>query len=78
MKRGYMPDWYDPPKGEASPSAKITERTAQAVLDAKGSMTGKQCACELGVGLATVWMIWSGRRWKHLRRDAKPQAADSL
>lgn len=58
-------------RGETSRTATITEETAQAVLDAKGTMTNKACAekfADAGVTLNIVGSIWNKRRWKHLKR----------
>ena len=57
-------------KGEKNPKAKLTEKQAMEIFNAKGSPKG--IAWEFSVSRAMVYQIKSKKRWKHIH-DEEPE-----
>jgi hypothetical protein len=54
---------------------KLTEPQAIAILARQGTATAMEVGREFGVTGTTVYMIWSGRSWKHLHAAVESSAA---
>ena len=60
---------YFRPTGEKNGNLKITESIAQEILNQKGVRgQAKALAEKHGITIWSVYEIWKGRRWKHLKR----------
>lgn len=56
-------------------AAKITEKQAQAILDARGRRPAEIVAAEYGLSQRHVWRIWAGAKWSWLRPKPTRSAA---
>jgi len=54
--------------GSQNRTAKLTEKEAQAILDASKNTTTKELAAKYNVSLSTVQGIRAKRQWRHLKR----------
>lgn len=68
-----FPGW-ESTRGEKSRRAKISEATAQAILDLRGSCKAVAVAERFGVSVRIVRNIWNRRRWVHLQQQREIQA----
>ena len=55
-------------KGEARPLAKLTPEDVHYIL--RREKTAKALAVEFGVSESLIYMLLSGRRWKHIPRES--------
>lgn len=56
--------------GEKHPHAKISETQALEILSLKGHEPAHAVAARFPIGKSTIYDIWAGRSWPHLRRAA--------
>lgn len=54
-------------RGEKHGSAKLTESQVKEILFFKGILSGKEVAKNYGIHFSTVYYIWEGKLWKHMR-----------
>lgn len=57
----------DPPKGEASPRAKLTEQDVHAIRST--SLPQRHLAMLYGISQCQVWRIKHGKNWAHLTQQ---------
>lgn len=53
-------------RGEGHPQAKLVESDVRKIMSAKGRERAADLATRFGVSLMTVYLIWQGKRWRHL------------
>ena len=52
--------------GEQNPCSKLSEADVKQILAEKGKMSLPQTAARFGVSRSNIWMIQSGKTWRHL------------
>lgn len=64
-------------QGELHYRSKLTSEQVREVLSVRGQMTAKEVASIFGVSSGTIWSIWAGNSWRHLRgtEESPSQAA---
>jgi len=57
--------------GESHPNAKLTEHQVKMILRRRGKDTATKLAEIYNISRSNITMIWSGRKWSYLRKEAR-------